>query len=87
MEITEVSSLPISEELKKRCSHHIRKVYKIVPLVSPKCSREIHIVSFIDQVEVIKKVLEHLGLWEESHAPPNRDPPKNESLLILRIAS
>ena len=29
------------------------------------------IISFIDQPEVIKKILQHLGLWEESHAPPD----------------
>ena len=23
-----------------------------------------------DQPEVIRKILEHLGLWEECHAPP-----------------
>ena len=28
------------------------------------------IISFIDQPDVIKKILQHLGLWEESHAPP-----------------
>jgi len=27
------------------------------------------IINFIDQPEVIKKILQHLGLWEESHAP------------------
>jgi hypothetical protein len=26
------------------------------------------------QPEVIRKILEHLGLREESHAPPDRDP-------------
>jgi hypothetical protein len=36
------------------------------------------IVSFIDQPEVIKKILQHLGLWEESHAPPDREPPEKE---------
>ena len=36
------------------------------------------IISFIDQPEVIKKILEHLGLWEESHAPPDRSPPQEE---------
>jgi hypothetical protein len=25
------------------------------------------IISFVDQPEVIKKILQHLGLWEESH--------------------
>ncbi len=33
-----------------------------------------HIISFIDRPAVIKKILQHLGLWEESHAPPRRDP-------------
>ena len=33
------------------------------------------IISFIDQPDVIKKILQHLGLWEESRAPPERDPP------------
>jgi hypothetical protein len=33
------------------------------------------IISFIDQPGVIKKILQHIGLWEESHAPPERDPP------------
>jgi len=36
------------------------------------------IISFIDQPEVIRKILEHLGLWNESHAPPERDAPLKE---------
>ncbi len=40
----------------------------------------------IDQGAVIKKILQHLGLWEESlrlgsgqaHAPPDGAPPKRE---------
>jgi len=32
------------------------------------------IISFIDQPDVIKKILQHLGLWEEAHAPSGRDP-------------
>ena len=36
------------------------------------------IISFIDRPNVIKKILQHLGLWEESHAPPTRDPPVKE---------
>jgi hypothetical protein len=31
-----------------------------------------HIISFIDQRAVIKKILQHLGLWEKSYAPPER---------------
>jgi len=36
------------------------------------------IISFIDQLDVIKKILKHLGLWEDSHAPPERSPPGKE---------
>ena len=36
------------------------------------------IISFIDQPDVIRKILQHLGLWEESHAPPGRDQGKKE---------
>jgi len=28
------------------------------------------IISFIDQLAVIKKILQHLSLWEECHARP-----------------
>jgi hypothetical protein len=41
-------------------------------------AREMRIISFIDQPDVIKKIPQHLGLWEESHAPPERDPPIKE---------
>jgi len=36
------------------------------------------IISFIDQADVIKKILQHLGLWEESHAPPDTETVKKE---------
>jgi len=36
------------------------------------------IISFIDQPDVIKKILQHLGLWEESHAPPEKSQRKKE---------
>ena len=36
------------------------------------------IISFIDRGDVIRKILEHLGLWEEAQAPPDRGPPVKE---------
>jgi hypothetical protein len=36
------------------------------------------IITFIDQPGVIKKILQHIGLWEESNVPPERDPPIKE---------
>jgi hypothetical protein len=39
------------------------------------------IISFIDQPGVIKKILQHIGLWGESHAPPERDLPACSELV------
>ena len=76
---------------KKRWSHFIRKVYETDPLTCPKCQGEMwfdkfttlrkpegRIISFINQPDVIKKILKHLGLLEEFHAPPDRGPLKRE---------
>src|SRR3990172_2060755 len=78
-EVIEIDVPPVSKELKKRWSYFIRKVYETDPLTCPKCEGEIRIIAFIDQPDVIRKILQHLGLWEESHAPPRRDPAIKES--------
>jgi hypothetical protein len=90
-EISEIDAPPVSKDLKKRWSYLIRKVYETDPLTCPKCQGEMwfdklttlrklegRIISFIDQPDVIKKILQHLGLWEESHAPPERNQGKKE---------
>ncbi len=58
-EVTEVPPPLVSKELKKRWSYFIKKVYETDPLVCPKCSGEMKIISFIDQRDVIRKILEH----------------------------
>ncbi len=40
----------------------------------PKCGSEMKIISFIIESEVIRKILEHLGVWEEK-TPAERAPP------------
>ena len=79
--IAELPPPVVSRELKRRWSHFIRKVYETDPLVCPKCSGEMRVISFIDRRDVIRKILEHLGLWEESHAPPDRGPPNKEIIF------
>jgi hypothetical protein len=72
----EIDAPPVSKELEKRWSYFIRKVYETDPLTCLKCQAEMRIISFIDQPDVIKKILQRLGLWEESHAPPEKEPRK-----------
>lgn len=42
------------------------------PMICPNCGGEMKIISFITERNVIRHILEHLGLWP---AKPSRDPP------------
>jgi hypothetical protein len=41
------------------------------------------IISFTGQPGVVKKILEHVGLWEESQARPAKDPVVKEITFDL----
>ena len=65
-ELSEIDAPPLSKELKKRWSYFIRKVYETDPLACPKCQGEMRIISFIDQPDVIKNILQH---WDYGKSP------------------
>jgi hypothetical protein len=52
----------------KKWRELIKKVWEADPLRCPKCSREMRIVSLIDEEDVIERILRHLGLWQEGCA-------------------
>jgi hypothetical protein len=52
----------------KKWRELIKKVWEADPLWCPKCSREMRIVSLIDEEDVIERILRHLGLWQEGCA-------------------
>ena len=49
----------------------LKKIYQVDPLRCPHCGSEMHIIAWIEQSEVIRKILRHLDLWER----PQRSPP------------
>lgn len=69
-------------ELTDRAFRHnwarlIQKIYEVDPLVCPKCTGPMRVIAFIEQAEVIRKILQHLGLWcarrkplPRANAPP-----------------
>ena len=57
----------------------IKMVYEVDPLVCPKCGRKMKIISFIEQDEVIRRILTHCGLWKD---PPVRPPPMSATSRI-----
>jgi len=48
----------------------IQKIYEVDPLTCPKCQGQMRIFSFIEDEEVIEKILKHLGLWDIMVRPP-----------------
>ena len=52
----------------------IRKVYEAVPLECPRCKGPMRVMVLIEDAGVIRRILEHLGLWAplatERGAPP-----------------
>ena len=45
--------------------------YEVDPLICPRCMGSLRVIVFIEQPEVIEKILTHLGLWPTHiHSPP-----------------
>lgn len=61
----------------------LKKIYEVDPLRCPRCGNPMHIVAWIEGAAVIRKILQHLGLWERSprSPPPRLIPHKLEALL------
>jgi hypothetical protein len=59
------------EKFRKNWARLIQKIYEIDPLVCPRCQGEMRIIAFIEFPHIIKRILEHLGLWlTHNHDPP-----------------
>jgi hypothetical protein len=49
--------------------------YEVDPLVCPKCFGAMRIISFIEDPDVMKKILKHLGLWDQHDRIPSHTAP------------
>jgi hypothetical protein len=65
-----------SRQLRRNWARLIRKIYEVDPLLCPKCQGTMKIIAFIEQQEVIMKILRHLNLWDtHNHDPPPQNSP------------
>ena len=65
-----VRSVTVSR--KKNWARLIQKIYpprRINPLVCSKCFGSMKIISFIEDEQLVKKILKHLHLWEVKRKP------------------
>ena len=72
-----------SKEFRKSWARLIQKIYNVSPLVCSKCLGSMRIISFIEDEQLVKKILKHLDLWDVRRKPPARahveHPPQEES--------
>ncbi|MBI5412366.1 transposase [Candidatus Peregrinibacteria bacterium] len=62
----------------------IKKVFEVSPLVCKKCGGEMKVIAIITDYETRKKILKHLGLWNQrihSPPPPNFHPPPDADAI------
>jgi hypothetical protein len=79
-----------SEAFRRNWARLVQKVYEVSPLVCPRCQKVMRVVAVIDNAEVIRRILEHLGLWlanvrptPRAHSPPGRRPLTEDSYSQL----
>ena len=60
------------KEFRKSWARLIQKIYEVDPLTCPKCRGSMRVIAFIEDEDVIKKILKHLGLWEVKRKPRPR---------------
>jgi hypothetical protein len=76
------------QAFRKNWARLIQKIYNVNPLLCAKCSGSKRIISFIDDAEIIKKILKHLDLCDVKRKPPtcaNGSPP--EAFIIYDQSS
>ncbi|HPD58185.1 MAG TPA: hypothetical protein PKW17_13155, partial [Smithellaceae bacterium] len=59
-----------SKAFRKNWARLIQKIYQVDPLICPKCQGVMRIISFIEDAQVIRDILTHLGLWLVRSRPP-----------------
>jgi hypothetical protein len=78
---TVATSIDVSEHRPRRIPSAkwrelIKKVWEADPLICPRCLKEMRIVSLLDDLAVIERILRHLGLWEQGvRVHSGTDPP------------
>ena len=61
-----------SKEFRQNWARLIQKIYEVDPLICPKCQGKMRIISFIEELDIIEKILRHIN-WHldiRNHDPP-----------------
>ena len=68
---------------RKNWARLIQKIYEVDPLICSRCNGPMRVISFIEDEQVIRKILKHLDLWDAKRKPPPRaNAPPPETLIF-----
>lgn len=71
-----------AREFPQNWARLIQKVYEVDLLLCPKCQGTMKIISFIEDLYIIEKILRHLDIWDiRNHDPPSRKQPYISELV------
>ena len=83
-----IESEASSKEFRKNWARLIQIVYDVDPLLCPKCLGSMRIIAFIEDQQIVKKILQHLDLWHVKRKPPPRaNGPPAEAFIIYDESS
>jgi len=83
----EAPATELAARAKAAWARLIRKVYEADPLECPKCKGPMRVIALIEDPGVIRRILEHLGLWAPlptERSPPVDPPPGSRHRLNCR---
>ena len=72
---------PTSKQFRRRWAMLIIKIYEVDPLRCPNCRKQMRIISILEAGPIVKKILEHLDLWDTR----NYDPPDEGNSHIAEL--
>jgi hypothetical protein len=77
--VGEAPATEFASRAKAAWARLIRKVYEADPLECPKCKGPMRVIALIEDPGVIRRILEHLGLW--APLATERSPPLGAAAL------
>ena len=81
--VVEEFNEPVAARARSNWARLIHKVYEVDPLECPKCKGPMRVISLIEDADVIRRILCHLGIWAPqqplgpNHGPPAPDRPES----------
>jgi hypothetical protein len=69
--------------LRQNWARLIQKMHEGDPLICAKCSGKMKVIAVIEDAQIIKKIINHLDLWDAKRKPPPRaNAPPPEAFII-----